>query len=74
MVLMDVDSVAVPVICHVRIVRHAVCSRIDEKVDGSGSEGLFEGQLYRLTPPDPVKQCSIIAVQNDPEIRTYCGP
>jgi hypothetical protein len=35
--------------------------------------GSVRRSLYRLTPPDPVKQCSTIAVQNDPEIRTYCG-
>jgi hypothetical protein len=37
---MDVDSVAVPVICYVRIVRHIVRSHIDGKLDG---QGLFRG-------------------------------
>ena len=37
MVLMNVDSVAVPIILDVRIVRHAVRSQFDGKADGSGN-------------------------------------
>jgi hypothetical protein len=49
MILMDVDPVAVPEICHVRIVRHAVNSHLADKADVTWSDSTLlplTGQIF----------------------------